>query len=422
MTTMSVPAAAGQSAQADERRRQGLRRMRLLATSLLAVAALVYVFTRDRHGFLGYVNAGAEAAMVGAIADWFAVTALFRHPLSIPVPHTALIPRKKDSLAASLQDFVADNFLREDVVRERIGQADPARRIGRWLTKDHHAQRVVDEAAKVLADGLDHIDHDDVAAVITEMIVPRMIEEPLSPAIGQLLGEVIDEGAHVGLVDLTLDELSGWLSRHPDRIIGLVKQRAPSWSPDWANRLVADRLFGEAVSWIDDIRRDRTHDVRLALDHWLRELATDLQHDAETMARAERLKERLLTQPKATTTAIRLWDSFRKGLIEALSEPTGLLRTRAVSELEALGERLQSDGQLAERVSTTIADIAAYAVDHYGSEVATIISATVERWDGKETAERIELHVGRDLQFIRINGTVVGGLAGVVIHAISSLV
>lgn len=405
----------------DQERRAGLRRMRTLATSLLVLAAVVFALTHGRDGFWGYVNAASEAAMVGAIADWFAVTALFRHPLRLPIPHTALIPRKKDQLAASLQDFVAENFLREDVIRERIATAEPAERVGRWIMTPGRAHRLVDEASRVTSDLLGRVEEEDVSAVITEMIIPRMAEEPLSPAIGQLLSEVLDEGAHRGLVDLGLDELTAWLRDHPERITDLIRQRAPEWSPRWATNLIADRLFREAMQWIEDIRDDPDHDARRTLDQWLLELADDLQHDPDTMARAERLKERLLTQPKAAATAVRLWDSFRRGLIDALRAEDGLLRRRIVEEIERLGERLQSDPVLAERIDRAAGDAAAYVVNHYGGEIATVISSTVERWDGDETADRIELFVGRDLQFIRINGTVVGGLAGLAIHAASQL-
>lgn len=419
MTDVSSPSLAMMGD--DLERRAGLRRMRTIATSLLVLAAIVFAVTHGRDGAWGYVNAAAEAAMVGAIADWFAVTALFRHPLRLPIPHTALIPKKKDQLAASLQDFVAENFLREDVIRDRIGAAAPAERVARWIGTPGRAHRIVDEGSRVASDLLSRVKEDDVRAVITELIVPRMVDEPLSPAMGQLLGEVLDEGAHTGIVDLGLDELCAWLERHPERITDLIKQRAPDWSPRWANTLVADKLFREALSWVEDIRDDPRHDVRRTMDLWLVQLAADLQHDPDTMERAERLKERLLTQPKAATSAVRLWDSFRRGLVEALDSRDGLLRRRIVEEIETLGERLLADADLAAKVDGWAGDAAAYVVNHYGGEVATVISATVERWDGDETAERIELFVGRDLQFIRINGTVVGGLAGVVIHALSQL-
>lgn len=390
-----------------------------MATALFVGAAALFVATHGHGGPWGYVNAAAEAAMVGALADWFAVTALFRHPLGIPIPHTALIPRKKDQLAASLQDFVAENFLSEGVIRDRLVAVEPAQRLGAWLTVPGRADSLAREGSAVAADLLGRVREADVQGVVTEMIVPRMIAEPLSPAVGELLREVIDEAAHTGLVDIGLDELGAWLRRHPERLTDLIKQRAPDWAPDWANNLVADRLLREVLRWVEDIRTNPHHDARRALDHWLTQLADDLQHDPATMERAERLKERLLTQPQAATTAVRLWDAFRAGLVVALRDDTGLLRRRVVEELTELGATLQSDPVVIERVNRWVADAAAYVVNHYGSDVASVISSTVERWDGTETGERIELFVGRDLQFIRINGTIVGGLAGLTIHALS---
>jgi uncharacterized membrane-anchored protein YjiN (DUF445 family) len=406
----------------DEVRLRGLRRMRALALSLLILAAIIYVVTRDESGWVGYVNAGAEAAMVGAIADWFAVTALFRHPLHLPIPHTAIIPKRKDSLGASLQEFVTDNFLREDVVRERIQSAGVSRRVGEWLVSDGHSQRLVDEASRVLADALSHVKEADVAAVIEEALIPRLKEEKLSPVAGQLLDEVLRDKAHLGLVDLVLDELGSWLTQNHDEVASLIEKRAPSWTPHWIDKRVAGWVHEQVVEWVAEISRTPQHPARIALDRWLTDLAYGLQHDPETMERAERLKERVLSQPRVIGTSIQLWDAVRRALIGSLGDEHGLLRRRALEEIDALGHRLIEDPELSRRIDATISDIAAYAVNHYGHEVATIISATVNRWDGKETAERIELHVGRDLQFIRINGTVVGGLAGVAIHAMSSLI
>ena len=187
-SSLAIPMGEGAD---DAARLSGLRRMKTLALSLLVLAAVVYLLTRDRDGVLGYVNAGAEAAMVGAIADWFAVTAIFRHPLGLPIPHTAIIPKRKESLGASLQEFVSENFLREEVVRERITTTKVAARAGAWLVEGDHAQRLVDIGARVLSDGLGRVKESDVAALVEEAIVPRMLDEELSPMAGQLLGEIV---------------------------------------------------------------------------------------------------------------------------------------------------------------------------------------------------------------------------------------
>jgi uncharacterized membrane-anchored protein YjiN (DUF445 family) len=407
----------------DAARLKGLRRMRALALSLLILAAIIYVLTRDHDtGWLGYVNAGSEAAMVGAIADWFAVTALFRHPLGLPIPHTAIIPNRKESLGESLQEFVADNFLREEVIRERLATAGISRRAGEWLVDGNHADRIVREGSRVLSDALSHVKETDVAAVIQEALIPRLKDEELSPVVGQLLDEILRDDAHRGLVDLVVDELARWLEHNHDEVAALIENRAPSWTPSWLDKRVATWVHEQVVEFVDEIGRTPDHNARLALDSWLRDLASDLQTEPATMERFERLKVRMLSKERVSATSVQLWDAFRRALIGSLGDESGLLRTRAKQEIEDFGRRLIDDDALSARIDTSISNIAAYAVNNYGHEVATIISATVNRWDGKETAERIELHVGRDLQFIRINGTVVGGLAGLVIHALSTVI
>lgn len=410
-----------QLTEADEGRRRGLRRMRTLAVSLLLFAAAIYAFTYGDGGWRGYVNAASEAAMVGAIADWFAVTALFRHPLGLPIPHTAIIPKRKEQLGESLEEFVAENFLREEVIRERIESAQISRRVGEWLLAEDHAQKVVTEASRVLADGLSYIKETDVAAIIEHAVFPRLAEEPLSPAVGQLLAEVLKDRAHDGVVDLVLDELGTWLASHENEVSALIEERAPEWTPEWLDKRVSKWMHKQVVRWIDEIATDPHHTARRALDTWLSDLSRDLQSNPATMARFEALKARVLTQPRVIDTSIQLWDALRRALIGSLEDESSLLRTRVLEEIQTWGQRLMADQALASRLDARLSDVAAYAVNTYGNEVATIISATVNRWDGKETAERIELHVGKDLQFIRINGTVVGGLAGLTIHSISHL-
>src|SRR5665811_857073 len=184
--------------ESDAARLRGLTRMRRIALSLLVFAAIVYVATRDRDGFLGYVNAGAEASMVGAIADWFAVTALFKHPLGLPIPHTALVPKRKEILGRSLREFVGENFLQEEIIRDRVRVAQMSRRVGEWLVQPENSRRVVDEVASVLRIGLARVRDEDMVAFVGEALLPRLIEEPISPVAGGLLEEILRDGAHHG--------------------------------------------------------------------------------------------------------------------------------------------------------------------------------------------------------------------------------
>jgi len=406
----------------DEERRSGLRRMRTLAVSLLLFAAVVYLLTLDQVGFLGFVNSGAEASMVGAIADWFAVTALFKHPLGLPIPHTALVPNRKEELGRSLQEFFGENFLQEEIIRDRMRAAQISRRVGKWLMSPKNSRRVVDEASSVLHIGLSRIRDEDLVALVEEALLPRLVEEPVSPVAGSLLQEIVRDGAHHALVDLTLAEAHRWLVQNEDTFTEVVGERAPWWSPASLNERVTHRMHVEAVAWVTDIRDDPYHHARLALDSMLRQLAHDLLNDPATQERAEMLKVRVLAHPQIVVTATSLWNAFRRALLDALGDPEGPLRARGVMELKLFGAKLVADEALRGKLDGYAADLAVFTVGRYGDELTTVITHTIDRWDGKEAARKIELHVGRDLQFIRINGTIVGGLVGVLIHTAAVLV
>ena len=407
---------------ADEVRRRALRRMRTVAVSLLLLAALVYVATLGSDGFLGFVNAGAEASMVGAIADWFAVTALFRHPLGLPIPHTALIPRRKDQLAQGLEEFFGENFLQEGIIRDRIAAATVSLRVGRWLRVPANARRVVEEASDVAAIGLGKIRDEHVESLVRDALVPRFHEEPIAPLLGSLLDETLRDDLHHGLVDLALRELHDWLVANPDTVSEVLVERAPWWTPPRLNERVSNRIHVELVRWVADIRDDPRHQARMAFDSMLAQLARDLLEDPDTQARTERFKDRLLDHPQVLASATSLWNALRRVLTSSLKDPDGALRQRLLTEVLAFAERLVEDPALRERLDGIGADAAVFAVERYGEELTAVITHTIERWDGREAARRIELHVGRDLQFIRINGTIVGGLVGVLIHAVSVLV
>jgi uncharacterized membrane-anchored protein YjiN (DUF445 family) len=414
MTTMLLGSA-------DLVRKRGLRRMRAVALSLLILAAVVFILTRNRDGAWGYVNATAEAAMIGGLADWFAVTALFRHPLGIPIPHTAIIPSRKDALGQSLEEFVTGNFLTADAARERVVAADVSRRVGRWLTQEQHSARVITEVARASSRALVAIKDEDVLSFVEQSLLPRLVNEPLSPVVGHLLEGVVNDGAHHGLVDIALVEAHVWLSANEAAVASIVGARAPWWSPAWLDERVIARVHQEAVAWVADVRDRPNHPARQALDDLLHQLAVDMQNDPETIARAEALKVRVMTHPQIGPSAVGLWDALRTAVLGALDDADGQLRRRGVSALSEFGSRLLVDEELRQRVDGHIADAIGFVVTAYGHEIAKVISQTVDRWDGKEAAERIELHVGRDLQFIRINGTIVGGLAGLVIHTLNVL-
>lgn len=398
--------------------------MRAVATSLLVLAAVVYLATLrlDHDGVWGFVNTAAEAAMVGALADWFAVTALFKHPLGLPIPHTALVKRRKDELGRSLQEFVAENFLTEEIARERLASAQVALRLGRWLDQPASRERVLTEAVRAGRAGLERMQDEDVEDFLSRLLLPRLAEEPISPIAGSLLDSVVEEGTHTGLVDLGLDHLTAWLRDNPDVFAEVVGEKAPWWTPPWLDERVIGWSYNQAVGWLEEMRADTEHPARKALDDLLRRLADDLQHDEEVKASAERLKERLLAHPQVPKTAVGIWQSLRVALLGAMEDRESYFWQRGDELLTHLARHLVEDQSWRDRVQTHLGEAVAFMVNTYGDELAEVISVTVERWDAEEASQRIELFVGRDLQFIRINGTVVGALAGLVIHAVSVLV
>lgn len=421
---MSVPdmsALVGDGFVSDEVRAKDLRNMRRFASGLLLLAAVVFALTLGREGAWGYVHEGAEAAMVGAIADWFAVTAIFRHPLGIPIPHTALIPRRKDTLAQGLEQFVTEHFLSPSTLRERYLDADVIARVGTWLSDPAHSERVVAEAAPWAQTVLRGISREDAKALATETLIPRLRGEPISPLAGHLVEGVVRDRAHLALVDLAAHELHAWVAAHPHDVARIVASRAPWWSPTWVDDRVVGRVYGEALAWAREVRDDPHHRVRQALDSYLASVAHDLQHDPDTMAKAEAFKEHVLDHTQVPETAVELWEGVKSALLEALGDAPGPLRTRLADELAGFGHRLTVDDALRNRLDAWGADAVMAVVDQYGTEVTGVITATIKRWDGDLAARRIELHVGRDLQFIRINGTVVGALVGLTLHAITQL-
>ena len=426
MSTAAPAAPTSRLLPTDEERRRGLRRMKSVAGGLLVLAAIVYVVARRAEeagapAWVGFVRAAAEAGMIGGLADWFAVTALFRRPLGLPIPHTALIPSRKDALGESLGDFVGGNFLAEEVVRSRVRQAGVSERVGAWISQEPHAERVAAEVAVAVRGALEVLRDDDVQDLLERTVLRPLAEAPVGPPLGQLLGRVVDEGSHHGLVDLAVDETRRWLAANRRTVVAVVTAQAPSWSPRLLDDVVAGRVHTELLRFVEEVARDPDHSFRRAVDRFLAQVALDLQHDRRTMLRADELKEQLLARDDVRAAMGRVWASARRVLLEAMSDPTSDLRRRAVRGLQGLGERLVEDGELRRKVDGWLEEAVVHLATNYRDELTAVISDTVRRWDVDETTRKIELQVGRDLQFIRVNGTLVGALVGLVIHGVSTV-
>ncbi|MEU7028675.1 DUF445 domain-containing protein [Streptomyces sp. NPDC015232] len=409
---------------ADAEKSRGVRRMKALATGLLALVATVYALatwaeSAGAGGWAGYVAAAAEAGMVGALADWFAVTALFRRPLGLPIPHTAIIPTKKDQLGASLGSFVGENFLSADVVRGRLRGFGIARRLGLWLADPAHADRVTSELAAALRGALTVLRDADVQAVVGEAITRRAETAEIGPGLGKTLERMVADGSHHRAVDLVCARGHDWLITHRDAVMEAIEGGAPGWTPRFVDRRIGERVYKELLRFVTEMRDMPGHPARGAIDRFLTDFAADLQGDTDTRARVERLKSELLARPEVQDVIASAWSSVRGLILAAAEDEQSQLRRRARASLISLGTRLSTDTRLQTKVEGWAEDAAAYVVTTYRAEITSLITDTVAGWDATQTSKKIEANIGRDLQFIRINGTVVGALAGLLIYTLS---
>ncbi|WP_425302986.1 DUF445 domain-containing protein [Nocardia otitidiscaviarum] len=421
----SAPTGAFADLMDEEGKARDLRRMKLVATAFLAVATIIYLFCRwtESRGaggdWVGYVRAASEAGMVGALADWFAVTALFRHPLGLPIPHTAIIRKKKDQLGESLGDFVRTNFLSPDVVAEKVNSAQISLRLGRWMANPEHAERVAEESATILRAVIGVLRDEDVEQVIDHTIVKRIAEPLWGPPIGKVLDELLADNRQQPLLDLLAERAHQWALGSQETIDRIVERDAPGWAPKFVNTLLAERIYRELVEFTWKVRSQPDHEVRQAANRFLSEFAHDLQFDDAMIKKAERVKSELMGREEITGMAHATWRAAKRMILESAEDPNSTLRRKVADNVQQLGQRLVDEPGMSERVDGWVERGTRYLVSNYGQEVATLVSDTVARWDAEEASRKIELQAGRDLQFIRINGTVVGSLAGLAIYSIS---
>lgn len=409
----------------DQQKRRDLRKMKRVATAMLVVAAIVFVVAKvaedDGGAWVGYVRAVAEAAMVGALADWFAVTALFRHPLRIPIPHTAIIPKRKDQIGRSLGDFVESNFLTTEVIEERLRGADIGRRAGEWLADETNAHRAGEAVADVLRGGLEVLDDDEIQKGLEHLIESRVRATPVTPLLGRAIDLTVEGGHQQRLLDAVLVGIAGFLSDNEETFRHRMYQESPWWVPEPVDDRVFAKIFDALGRFLTDVGNDPAHEIRATIDKRVVAFADRLRDEPELLAKGEALKEELLDHPDVREWIDSLWSEAKRGMITAADDPNSELRLRLVNSLHRLGQRLASEPELQQKVDQWVARALGHLVENYRAEVSDIIASTVAKWDGESTAQKMELQVGRDLQFIRINGTIVGGLAGLVIHAIGEL-
>ena len=408
----------------EEEKRVQLDRMKRRASGLLVLAAIIYVIARwweERHPWLGYVRATAEAGMVGGIADWFAVTALFRHPLGIPIPHTAIVPHRKDKIGRSLGRFVENNFLSREVIVAKLRSIGASVRIAEWLSRPESAQSLSRHAAAVLQGTVQVLRDEDVQELIDQSIVARVRRTQVAPLMGSVLSVVTADNRHQELLDAALRLFTRLVDENRETIRAKIGEETPWWFPTAVDDRIHDKVVARLQATLHAVSSDPDHPLRARFNEAVDEFVERLKSSPEMIERGEALKEEVLRHPAVRSYSASLWGEMKGALTRGSADADSPLRQRVERAITAFGESLREDPELLEKIEVWLESAALYVVEQYRHEVAALISSTVEAWPAEDTSRKIELQIGKDLQFIRINGTLVGGLAGLLIYAFSQL-
>jgi uncharacterized membrane-anchored protein YjiN (DUF445 family) len=393
------------------------------ASALLAGVSVLFVLTTvwgpAPGSWLGYVQATAAASMVGGLADWFAVTALFRHPLGVPIPHTAIVVERKDQFARTLAEFIQESFVTPDVLAERVRAAGVVTRLADWLAEPTNAARLAAELADFAVAVADLLRDDDVHRALEGMVRERVDRVPLAPVAGRALRFLTENGRHDEALDAALRGLSRYLTEHHDDLRRRLGDQSPWWLPGAVEDRIFERLLDGAQAVLAEMIRDRGHDLRRQFEVRLAQLATDLETSSDLRRRGEELKRDLMNQPQLREWVAALWSDLKAQLRAQAANQDSELRRRLTSAVASAGDRLRSDPALGQMIEDAIESGLRYVAEHFDDEIAGVVSSTIGRWDAHETARRLELLLGPDLQYIRINGTVVGAAAGLALHAIA---
>ena len=421
--TATMPAAPIRTVQHESAavRARRLAAARRRATALLAGVTILFVAVTVAgvHGtFLGYVQAGAEASMVGGVADWFAVTALFRRPLGLPIPHTALIVERKDQFAATLGQFVQENFLNADVLADRIRAVGLVPRLAAWLADPANAARFAGHAADLVVTVAEALRDEDVQRTLTAELTRAVDSVELAPLAGRALRVIIAEGQHTELFNVILTAADRYLADHSAEMRELFEGEAPRWVPDAVYRRVFDRLYQRLRQRLAAMAADPDDESRRQFDAWIAGLPDRLETSPELRERGERIKRDVLRSAGLRDWSSSLWQKAKEALRTQAADPDSELRRRMAEALVAAGQRLGSDQRLQEGLERMVESGARALAGQFRDELAGLVTGTVERWDAAETSTQLELLLGPDLQYIRINGTVVGAGVGLVLHAI----
>ncbi|MGH7521750.1 MAG: DUF445 domain-containing protein [Gemmatimonadales bacterium] len=409
----------------DAERQARLDAMKRRATGLLAVALLVFIAAslyESQFAWLGYVRATAEASLVGGLADWFAVTALFRHPLGLPIPHTAIVATRKERIGQILGNFVQNHFLSRDVIAANLRRVHPAERGAQWLADREHARQVARQFASGLVKTLDSLPHNELQDLVSQVVRNRVRSFRVAPALGKTLALALADNRQEELLNATVKLAADAVRNNRELIRERVRAETPWWVPPVVDEKIYEKIIAAVERLLHDMVMDPAHPLRGAFDDAIRDFIDRLQHAPDVIARAEALKEEWLMGASTDDLSRRLWEGIRQAVSKyATGSDGGTGPSPLDVGLSEFGTALLSNPTLLAEIDDLLIDLTANVVEKYRHEIGDLIAKTVASWDPAATSRRFELAVGRDLQFVRINGTLVGGLVGLAIYTITHL-
>jgi uncharacterized membrane-anchored protein YjiN (DUF445 family) len=420
----SAPAELPPVRKDEATRRADLARMKRMATGLLGIALAIFLVARalePAHPWLGFVRATAEAALVGGLADWFAVTALFRRPLGLPIPHTAIIQTQKERIGRVLGNFVQSHFLSQDVLAARLKSMRVADRAAHWLAEPENSARLARHLAVGLAQAMQAAPDDQIRPIIQESAVARLQGMQLAPLLARLLSVVATDRRHQALLDEALRLAADGLDKSREELRLRIKEESPWWVPGVVDSAFQRRIESAFQRLLDEIKLDPYHPLRIKFDTAFRDFVDRLQHSPEVIARTEALKTELVNHPAVGEFAAGLWDRARDAATRLTEDADASTLEPLARGIGAVGTSLAANEKRLAELDDVLTAFAASVLERHRHEVGMLIAETVQRWNPEEAAQRLELAVGRDLQFIRLNGTLVGGLAGLIIYTVSLL-
>ncbi|SEW41629.1 Uncharacterized membrane-anchored protein YjiN, DUF445 family [Chryseobacterium wanjuense] len=408
----------------DEAKRKQLRKYKAFATGLFLLMAVIFVITtilqknNDSH-WIGYVRAFSEAAMVGALADWFAVTALFRHPLGLPIPHTNLIENSKQRLGDNLGSFVVNNFLSPQNIRPYIQKIKISGFVGEWLGKEKNQEVLIKNLSDIVLDILNKLDDSTVSEFISKKVTDMTDNIKLNKIVGNGINYILEKNDHQKIITNLSSQIKNYIIENDEMIQDRVKKGSYSFIPAFVDNKIADKIASGLADFFKEIEEDPEHEIRMLITKKIHEFSTDLKEDPKWDDEFKTIKNDLLKGDKLDEYSIDIWISIKETLTKELQEKNSSLKNYISKNLNEFSQNLKTDENLQNKIDHWVRVTAYKYILKNTHQFGNLISSTVGNWQGKELSEKLELEVGKDLQFIRVNGTLVGGLVGLLIYTIA---